>query len=283
MRKTKRPGRSRAIPAILRLHLIPQHDVTLKPENGPAQGWFLALARAWDPAWAKALHGGYRRPSYSLSPLYRAAAASLADEDCVDASLFADGCLRQGERVSLRLSLADDEQARRLLAALPHLRLPLLGDTHCRLARIPYSIAEDPDWLYAPWTALADAPPARRLHISFETPTTFSHQGESRLLPDPAHLLASWRAAWQYAPALPAGASGVTVDGLRVTNYSLHTEPLSLKGGLRIGFVGNMELTWRSGTSLETRRTFAVLAGLAKFLGTGAKTALGMGQTRVRM
>lgn len=275
------------MPTILRLHLIPLRDVTLRPESGPAQGWFLTLARRWDPAWAGALHGGNRRPPYSLSPLHRAAPVPLSAEDRLGGDETRNGggstglFLRRGEPVAMRLSFADDERVRGLLAALPGLPLPLLGSAPCRLARLPRPDQGDPDWLHAPWDVLINAPPATRLRVSFETPTAFSHRGESLLLPDPAHLLDSWRRAWGCAPSMPAGTEGITADGLRIAEYALHTEPLSLKGGLRIGFVGTLDLAWRPGTPPETRRAFAALAGLADFLGTGAKTALGMGQTRV--
>lgn len=278
-----RHKRSCPIPAILRLRLAPLNDVRLHAKNGPAQGWFLALVRAWDPAWSAALHGGSRRTPYALSPLHRASATPLAEEDQVNMALYCGGSVCTGEEISLRVSLADEERARRFLAELPSLPLPLLGGVPCRLVRCPRPNALDPDWLSASWATLADAPPASRLHVSFETPTAFSHQGEFLLLPDPAHLVASWRGAWDHAPARPAGADILTLDGLRVTSYDLHTEALPLKGGLRIGFVGEIELTWRPGTPPETRRTLAALAGLADFLGTGAKTALGMGQTRVRI
>jgi len=270
------------MPTILRLGLVPERDLILRPESGPAQGWLLALARSWDPSWAETLHGGNQRSPYALSPLHYAARVPLATEDCLGSTRFASGLLRRGEPVSLRLSLTDDERARRFLEALPHLSLPALCGVPCRLARYPNPTFADPDWLQASWAILADAPAADRLHVSFETPTAFSHRGQSLLILEPSQLLETWRRAWRYAPALPEGAEGLTPDGLRITQYALHTEPLSLKGGLRIGFVGNLVLTWRNGTPAQTRRAFAALAGLADFLGTGAKTALGMGQTRVR-
>lgn len=60
------------------------------------------------------------------------------------------------------------------------------------------------------------------------------------------------------------------------------TVSLFLKNDVRVGFVGDLVLRWRPGTPSETRREFAALVGLANFFGTGTKTALGMGQTRVR-
>lgn len=158
---------------------------------------------------------------------------------------------------------------------------PRLGTAPCLLARLPRFHLGDPDLLHASWAQLADAPPARRLHLRFETPTFFSHQGEMRLLPEPARLWEGWRRAWEaLAPALPLGAEALTLDGLQITRYQLHTEAVPLKGGLWRGFVGEMALEWRKDVPPETRRTAAALAGIADFTGTGAKTMLGLGQTR---
>jgi len=41
-----------------------------------------------------------------------------------------------------------------------------------------------------------------------------------------------------------------------------------------------MALEWRKDVPPETRCTAAALAGIADFAGTGAKTMLGLGQTR---
>lgn len=102
-----------------------------------------------------------------------------------------------------------------------------------------------------------------------------------RLLPEPVRLWEGWRRTWEtLAPALPLGADTLTLDGLQITRYQLRTEVVALKGGLYRGFVGEMALEWRAAVPLETRRAAAALAGIADFFGTGAKTMLGLGQTR---
>lgn len=186
-----------------------------------------------------------------------------------------------GQPLTLRVAFADDEHARRFCLRLPGVLIPRLGAAPCLLARIPRLHPEDPDVLSASWARLADASPVRRLHLRFLTPTFFSHQGEMCLLPDPDRLWNGWRRAWQaHAPALPLGADALTLDGLRITRYQLHTEAVTLKGGLWRGFVGEMALEWHRDVPPETRRTAAALAGIADFTGTGAKTMLGLGQTR---
>lgn len=179
------------------------------------------------------------------------------------------------------MAFTDDERAGRFCQFLPAAPIPRLGAAPCLLARVPCPRPDDPDRLHASWAQLADAPPARRLHLRFETPTFFSHQGEMRLLPEPARLWEGWRRAWQaLAPALPLGADTLTLDGLQIARYQLHTEAVPLKGGVWRGFVGEMALEWRKDVPPETRCTAAALAGIADFVGTGAKTMLGLGQTR---
>jgi CRISPR/Cas system endoribonuclease Cas6 (RAMP superfamily) len=192
------------------------------------------------------------------------------------------GRLAAGQPVALRVTFADDDRARQFCEALATTPIPRLGASPCCLVRLPHWHSSDPDCLYASWAQLADAPPARRLHICFETPTFFSHQGEMRLLPEPIRLWEGWRRTWEaLAPALPLGTDALTLGGMQITRYQLRTEAVALKGGLYRGFIGEMVLEWRASTPPETRRTAAALAGIADFFGTGAKTMLGLGQTRV--
>lgn len=292
------------MPSILRLRLIPRADVSLSLESGPAHGWFHALIAHYDAEWSAELHppqtpspdesprGKSLPPAFALSPLYFPADTLTQDDaDFGPRVLRAEAgrhgrkaaVVRAGQSVALRLGVADDDRARWLCRTLAdNAELPPLGNVPCHLMRLPQLTGDDPDARHVSWATLAAAPPPARLLVSFVTPTAFSHRGESLLLPEPERLLESWRRAWQRAPALPEGADAIPPDPLRITRYALRTEPLSLKGGLRIGFVGEMELTWGKGASLPTRQAVTALAGVADFLGTGAKTALGMGQTRVR-
>jgi len=219
----------------------------------------------------------------TLSPLCDGASISpLSDETAPPPVPLPTGRLSAGQPVLLRVTFTDDDRARQFCERLAAVSIPRLGASPCRLARLPRWHPADPDCLHASWAQLAAAPPARRLHLRFETPTFFSHQGEMRLLPEPARLWEGWRRAWEaLAPALPLGANALTLDGLQITRYQLHTEAVPLKGGLWRGFVGEMALEWRKDIPPEMRRTAAALAGIADFAGTGAKTMLGLGQTRL--
>lgn len=268
------------MPTVVRLRLIPEEDVCLRLDRAPAQGWFLALAASYDAAWAAALHRPNERHPYAVSPLYQAGQASLWEADTIRRWLTVDRCTG-GRALGLRISLADDTRAAGLLAALPHLALPHLGTAPCRLVRSPTLATDDPDILQVSWASLAAAPAAEMLRVSFETPTAVSHKGGSRAGLTAAHLLESWRDAWAWAPELerPAGLAALTPEDLWVDNADLWEDSLLIKNGWREGFVGEIEIRPRA----DTRRVVTALAGVADFFGTGAKTAMGMGQTRVRV
>lgn len=235
-----------------------------------------------DPDWQERLHQANGVRGVSLSPLCDGtSSAPLSEESAAPLAPLPSGRIIAGQPLALRVAFADDDRARQFCERLTAVPIPRLGASPCRLMRLPRWHPADPDCLHASWAQLADAPPARRLHLRFETPTFFSHQGEMRLLPEPARLWEGWRRTWEaLAPALPLGADTLTLDGLRITRYQLHTEAVTLKGGLWRGFVGEMALEWRASAPPETRRTATALAGIADFFGTGAKTMLGLGQTR---
>ncbi len=280
------------MPTLLRLRLLLGQDVILRPDNAPGQGWFLALLRQIDPLWANALHESGTRHPYSVSPLYAPAPCPLDMEHDFGASVLRPVLtkngppklpLLSGQTIALRIGFADDEEARRVCRALASGPVPPLGGAPCRLLHIPCWQDGDPDCLFATWTMLADAPPARTLFVRFQTPTAFTNQGEIALFPEPAKVWESWQRAWQFAPEWPAGAETVSTDGLRVARYDLRTEAMPLKGGMARGFVGTLELEWKRDVPPDVRRAACALAGIADFLGTGRKTMMGMGQTQFRV
>lgn len=311
------------MPTVVRLRLIPEEDVCLRLDRAPAQGWFLALAKAsgltdaqglpptpgetpdaGEGSWSDALHRDNVRQPYAVSPLYQAGRASLWEDDTIRRWLtegppprpeFAPARanreenatvrIPRGRRLALRISLADDQRAQGLLKALPSLILPRLGAALCRLERFPTLAPDDPDTLQASWAALANAPAAERLRVSFETPTAAGHDGGSRPRLTAAQLLKSWQEAWRLAPEpeRPPGVAGLTPEDLWVDDAGLWKESLLIKGGRREGFVGEVEIGPQEGAEADTRRAVTALVGVADFFGTGAKTAMGMGQTRVRV
>ena len=148
-------------------------------------------------------------PPFTTSPLYRPASTLDQDEFRLRARAlraddpddrFAKALVCAGEVVALRLAFADDERARQLCSEWIMGEIPFLADAPCELVRAPTFSRGDPDLCYRPWPALADAPPARRLQVSFQTPTTYSHRGTAFTSLDLSRLEKSWRRALKHVP-----------------------------------------------------------------------------------
>lgn len=280
------------MPVVIRFILLPQSDVNMKLEHVPAQGWALSLIRRFDPAWSAMLHADgalwdaeEASGGYALSPLYRPSSEPLHQEDGSFIHALTSGRLRAATPVALRITLADGERAGLLLDALKHNPglIPDLGGSPCRLLRVPTRATEDPDFLSASWEQIAFPPLADRLHIRFVSPTLFRRQGACYPLPDPVLLWQSWLSRWQpLAGFVPDGADLLSEALPRISAYRLETVPVRMKGGLIIGFLGELEMDMKH-LPVAARRAATAVAGIGDFLGTGAKTTMGLGQTRLRI
>ncbi|WP_395089128.1 CRISPR system precrRNA processing endoribonuclease RAMP protein Cas6 [Armatimonas sp.] len=273
------------MPTLLRLTLELEEATFLASKQAPAQGWFLKLCQFYHPAVSEALHAeepeekNVRRP-YTLSRFHTPPQqVNPLELYAVEQGLSAtcdEGELRRGQRLSLRVGLLDDGFAESLRNALPNLPLPTVGRGRCALA-------SPPEWLYAPWEALAQVPVPDRLRLEFATPTAFVSQDELLPRPEPERFLASWRRSWErFAPeSVPAPTEELLAEAPPlVSAFDLKTLAWPSRQRTCVGFVGWMELTWRRGAPEEARRAAASLATLAAFCGTGAKTTTGLGQTR---
>jgi CRISPR-associated endoribonuclease Cas6 len=275
------------MPTILTLRLIPYRNGMLLEENAPAQGWFMRLLERADKEWGDMLHAPNQIRPYNLAPLYRQGEGLLWHRRL-------EREIQQGEEYYLRIVLMDDTRAAWLCGILPSLELPELGHVPVRLASFPIFGDETcPDVTYCSWEDLAQTPPSTNIELLFETPTAFMSKDDLLPRAEPERFWASWQRAWEtFAPEalIP---SEILIQKEQpekmalalplIRGYSLHTETTTLKRGIFIGFVGQMYLVWRKDTHESVRQTAGVLARFSTFCGTGAKTAQGMGQTRVHL
>lgn len=284
------------MPVVIRLHLKLTAPAAVRLENAPQQGWFLKLAEQIDPQWSAALHPpetapkelraerrAERRP-YALSPFYHAAQTPLRQEDRIGDRQIRSGNLHSGQILSLRIALADDATAHRLLLHLQNARhdLPLVRNAPCRLHRVPQPTPDDPDVRAMSWQELAQHPPVSRLALEFSTPTVFQSNDIFEPLPHLDRLFAEWQLLWQaHAGFLPEGLPDAPESLCRISAYHLQTQPARLKDGIFIGFVGTLDLTPLPGTSPVQRAALASLASVSDFFGMGLKTTMGLGQTRL--
>ncbi len=145
----------------------------------------------------------------------------------------------------------------------------------------------DPWAGYGSFAGLAAAArPAKRLTIEFATPTAFSlgedEDGRKRVgvLPDPHAVFGSLLRRWNALAPEPLDEAATERATRRavVARYDLRTTTFTLDRAPQIGFVGRCTYELRG--DAEDRRALALLADAAFYLGTGMKTARGMGLCR---
>jgi CRISPR-associated endoribonuclease Cas6 len=131
-------------------------------------------------------------------------------------------------------------------------------------------------------THLMNSNPPRQWEIELLTPTTFHGKVTHLPFPLPESLVGSWLRRWQaFAPiALPEEeVAHWARTHLAISSYNLRTLPAREGDRLRVGCVGKLSLR-----ALEMppylRAALDLLVSYARFCGSGAHTAQGLGQTR---
>jgi CRISPR-associated endoribonuclease Cas6 len=279
------------MPTILNLRLIPLRNGTLNEENAPAQGWFMHLLDAADQKWGDTLHTPNQMRLYKPSPLY-----ILGEGYVWHRRLSRE--IQQGSEYHLRLAILDDARAAWLCGVLPEIELPKLGHVPVRLASFPVfssttSLDDSPrssvfrEVEHCSWADLVKTPPTTSVQLIFDTPTAFISNDDVIPLAEPRRLWESWQRLWEtFAPETlvkEVKAVNIMEHLPLIRGYTLATETTTIKHGIFVGFVGQMDLVWRKGTPESVRQTMGMLARYATFCGTGAKTAQGMGQTQTHL
>ncbi len=128
---------------------------------------------------------------------------------------------------------------------------------------------------------LAEAQPETVITLEFITPTSFKGDGIQTLFPEPRLVFSSLLRRWnafsdimipeEYIEAFPS---------IKVSNYSLRTELVHFSRYKIIGFKGRIEYRLPQKSAEPFQKAVNALADFAFYAGTGAKTAMGMGQTR---
>ena len=130
---------------------------------------------------------------------------------------------------------------------------------------------------------LAGAGPDRQLHMRFFSPTAFRSTGRRNVLfPEPRLLFGSCLARWQhFSPVTLDNDLPALIDkGTRIARYNLETRILNFGSYQEIGFEGTCTLELADELPERAVQALNALADFAFYSGTGAKTTMGMGQTR---
>lgn len=128
--------------------------------------------------------------------------------------------------------------------------------------------------------------PTHRHLLRFETPTAFSQKGLYLPLPVPELMLRSWLTSWNhFAPVYLGGDEliGYLNEVVAISRHRLQTSSLQVHKGWVTGFTGEVNLTLLKRTDPLLAQVASLLMAYAEFCGTGMKTRLGMGHTRIML
>lgn len=122
----------------------------------------------------------------------------------------------------------------------------------------------------------------RYFSLRFLSPTAFRQNGRYTVLPEKELILQSllkkWNTAFPSYPLEDEDAFRMILEGIRISDYHLHTTRFLLKDNRIPGFVGTMRIdTHLSAPLLEI---WKMLIAFSEFSGIGIKTTLGMGGVR---
>jgi len=123
----------------------------------------------------------------------------------------------------------------------------------------------------------------RQVHLRFFSPTAFRSGGRRNVLfPEPRLLFGSLLPKWQSFSPIKLDSDILTMadKGTRIARYRLGTRILHFGSYQEIGFEGSCSIEIADEVPEQTVRSLNALADFAFYCGSGAKTAMGMGQTR---
>ena len=253
-----------------------QADAVISPTRGYyAYALFLDLLRRSNGTVAQQLHDLDGPKPFTVSPLegsFRRQQSGLKVADggiywirytFLKADLFAyflDAAMKSGGQ-TLRL----DQAALRIHEIVTAPGASLLCDC-CELEDI-----------------FSNAQTERRISLEFLSPTTFRSGGQRNILfPEPRMLFNSYLSRWQSFSSINLDTNLVALaeTGARIASYKLDSRALHFGAYSETGFQGKCAIEIGGEMTKEVVRELNALADFAFYCGTGAKTSMGMGQTR---
>jgi len=129
---------------------------------------------------------------------------------------------------------------------------------------------------------LDGAPDQRRIELQFLSPTAFRSGGKRNVVfPTPELVFGSYLNRWQaFSPLKLDDTISSWFDSIVVARYRLETRILNFGSYQEVGFTGRCRYELDKNTPEEVSFAFNALADFAFYCGTGAKTTMGMGQTK---
>lgn len=148
----------------------------------------------------------------------------------------------------------------------------LLADVPCRLGKW-VDIADK-----CSFESFCQVPPTETIALKFLSPTSFKQSQTIQPFPLPELVFGNLLRRWNTFAPVELQFPKLEWQGLTCA-YELKTQVLHLKGGAEIGTTGWVRYEFPNPEQAAIATTLAHFAG---FAGVGRKTAMGMGQVRIR-
>jgi CRISPR-associated endoribonuclease Cas6 len=154
-----------------------------------------------------------------------------------------------------------------------------LGKTRVRVTEVE-SVLSGPPWRYCE-ELIEEAAEERQIGLEFLSPTAFRVRSTNYLFPQSNLVFSSLLQHWEPFSGLTLSSClEGCLDSIVLSRYQLQTELVSLSRFKWIGFKGYAVYTLPHELSPSQVKALNCLSDFAFYSGVGAKTTMGMGQTR---
>jgi CRISPR-associated endoribonuclease Cas6 len=265
--------------------MLASFDVVIKPEENAFLGMntgklmyavFLKLIDEVDPDLAKRLHSPAGVKPFTVSPLNgeltRSGRYLVASRD--GSYRFRFTALTKEAFTGLNKVLMGK--------IAPRNALNLEGDRF-DILKVDMERSADTEWagLSSYYELLDNAGDDLKITLAFSSPTAFRQGRVSLLFPLPMNVFYGYWRKWNaFSPKkIDKGFVDWLTANVLVESYQLETNAMSFKGFQQNGFIGTCRYVALDNDK-ERLHQLNALADFAFYCGTGAKTTMGMGQTR---
>lgn len=271
-------GEGETLLASFVLWLRPAESVFLNRNTGPAaHGLLLALVRESSPALAETLHDDAQVKPFTVSPLHGMLARASTRVVALPQETYWLRFTTLTEPVFNALN-------RSLLPRLASGGSVRIGDSPFDVLRVDLEPTEDSDWgrLSSFGEIWENASPGGSVALQFKSLTTFRQKGMNLLFPLPVNVFQGYWQKWNAFSGLP-----IDEDFPKWVEEHVAVEWHRLRSGSRPfgdfrvnGFSGDCRYRAVSADAGRLRELSA-LAAFGFYCGTGAKTTMGLGQSRI--
>jgi len=257
------------------LELKADGDAIISPTQGHhAYALFLTIMQQSNPKMAERLHGTASTKPFTISPLQGKFRSAGKEVGIIDASNY-----------SVRITfLQEDVFAYFMDATFKAARQPLrLESAIFHIEEVAFNKQDSPLCHHQSYEDLfAEAQCAKKIRFRFLSPTAFRSGGKRNMLfPEAGLVFGSYLNRWQhFSPIKVDKLIARSWERIRVAQYALGTHILHFNSYREVGFEGDCTFELPADFDEDSLKTINALADFGFYCGTGAKTTMGMGQTR---